>query len=41
MHEALILKSPDGKGIPGESTVYRMMKQIGITHAGIFYSAAE
>ena len=31
MHKALLLKYPDS-GIPGETTVYRMMTAIGITH---------
>lgn len=33
MHQALMLKHPDGKGVPGESTVYRVMNEIGLTHA--------
>ena len=31
MHKALLLKYPDS-GIPGETTVYRVMTAIGITH---------
>ena len=31
MHKALLLKYPDS-GIPSETTVYRMMTAIGITH---------
>ena len=31
MHKALLLKYPDS-GIPGETTVYRAMTAIGITH---------
>lgn len=31
MHQALALKYPDAD-IPGESTVYRVMRDIGITH---------
>lgn len=31
MHEALMLKHPDGEGVPSESTVYRVMNVIGIT----------
>ena len=32
MYQALMLKHPDSKGVPGERTVYRVMKEIGITH---------
>ena len=32
MHQALLLKHPDGECVPGESTVYRVMHDIGITH---------
>ena len=31
MHKALLLKHPDSK-IPSETTVYRVMTAIGITH---------
>ena len=32
MHQALLLKKPDGVDIPGERTVYRVMEKIGISH---------
>ena len=32
MYQALQLKKPDGVEIPGEKTVYRVMKKIGLTH---------
>ena len=32
MHEALLLKDPGNAKIPSESTVYRVMKEIGLTH---------
>lgn len=32
MHEALLLKNPEGVKIPSESTIYRVMNDIGITH---------
>lgn len=32
MHEALLLKNPEDVKIPSESTVYRVMNDIGITH---------
>ena len=32
MHEALLLKNPKDVKIPSESTVYRVMNDIGITH---------
>ena len=32
MHKALLLKHPDGEGVPSESTVYRVMHEIGISH---------
>jgi len=32
MHEALLLKNPEDVEIPSESTVYRVMKEIGLTH---------
>lgn len=32
MHQALLLKHPDGECVPSESTVYRVMHDIGITH---------
>ena len=32
MHQALIYKQPEGVPIPGERTVYRVMKQIGLIH---------
>ena len=32
MHQALLLKHPDGECVPSESTVYRVMNEIGITH---------
>ena len=32
MYRALQLKKPDGVEIPGEKTVYRIMKRIGLTH---------
>ena len=32
MYQALQLKKPDGVEIPGEKTVYRIMKKIGLTH---------
>ena len=32
MHDALLLKQPDGVDIPSERTVYRVMEQIGISH---------
>ena len=32
MYQALLLKHHDGEGVPSESTVYRVMKEIGITH---------
>lgn len=32
MHQALILKKPDGIDIPSERTVYRVMKTLGIIH---------
>ena len=32
MHQALLQRHPDGEGVPSESTVYRVMHDIGITH---------
>ena len=32
MHQALLLKHPDDNCVPSESTVYRIMREIGITH---------
>lgn len=32
MYQALLLKHPDGEGVPSESTVYRVMREIGIKH---------
>ena len=32
MYYALLQKHTDGEGVPGESTVYRVMNEIGITH---------
>lgn len=32
MHQALILKQPEGVTIPSERTVYRIMQQMGIAH---------
>jgi len=32
MHEALLFKNPKGLKTPSESTVYRVMKEIGLTH---------
>ena len=32
MYQALQMKKPDGVEIPGEKTVYRIMKKIGLTH---------
>lgn len=32
MYQALLLKQPEGVPIPGERTVYRVMKEIGISH---------
>lgn len=32
MYYALLQKHPDGESVPGESTVYRVMNEIGITH---------
>ena len=32
MHQALMLKHPNGEGVPSESTVYRVMHEIGISH---------
>ena len=32
MHQALLLKHPNGEGVPSESTVYRVMHEIGISH---------
>ena len=32
MYQALLLKHPDGVHIPGERTVYRVMKEIGLSH---------
>lgn len=32
MHQALQLKQPEGVQIPGERTVYRVMKEIGLSH---------
>ena len=32
MYQALQLKKPDGIEIPGEKTVYRIMKKIGMVH---------
>lgn len=32
MYQALLLKNPEGVDIPGERTVYRIMKKIGISH---------
>ena len=32
MHQALILKKPDGVDIPSERTVYRIMEMLGISH---------
>ena len=32
MYQALLLKQPEGVTIPSESTVYRVMKEIGMVH---------
>ena len=32
MYQALLLKKPEGIRIPGEGTVYRVMKKIGLSH---------
>lgn len=32
MHEALLLRNPDGIEIPSERTIYRVMKKIGLIH---------
>ena len=32
MHQALLLKQPEGVDIPSERTVYRVMKEIGMVH---------
>lgn len=32
MYQALLLKQPEGIRIPGERTVYRIMKEIGLSH---------
>lgn len=32
MHQALLLKKPEGVGIPSERTVYRVMETLGISH---------
>ena len=32
MHQALLLKQPEGIRIPGERTVYRVMEEIGLSH---------
>ena len=32
MYQALLLKKPEGIRIPGERTVYRIMKEIGLSH---------
>lgn len=32
MHQALLLKQPEGIHVPGERTVYRVMEEIGISH---------
>lgn len=32
MYQALLLKHSEDESIPSESTVYRVMKEIGITH---------
>lgn len=32
MYQALLLKRPEGVRIPGERTVYRVMKEIGLSH---------
>lgn len=32
MYQALLLKQPEGLRIPGERTVYRIMKEIGLSH---------
>lgn len=32
MYQALLLKQPEGGRIPGERTVYRIMKEIGLSH---------
>ena len=32
MYQALLLKKPEGIRIPGERTVYRVMKEIGLSH---------
>lgn len=32
MYQALLLKHPEGISIPGERTVYRIMKQIGLVY---------
>ena len=32
MYQALLLKQPEGARIPGERTVYRIMKEIGLSH---------
>ena len=32
MHQALLLKQPEGDPIPSERTVYRVMKEIGLNH---------
>lgn len=33
MYEALLMKKPDGVTIPSERTVYRVMEQMGVSHA--------
>ena len=32
MHQALILRHPEGINIPSERTIYRVMEQIGLSH---------
>ena len=32
MHQALLLKQPEGVDIPSERTIYRVMKEIGLVH---------
>ena len=32
MHQALLLKQPEGIRIPGERTVYRVMEETGLSH---------
>ena len=32
MYQALLLKQPEGVTIPSESTIYRVMKKIGMGH---------